>query len=591
MPKLVQRPINQALFQQAQAEGVHPLLARILAGRLDQVHAASLASLVEPRLAYLDPPSLLQDIDLACERLSLARRRQERIGILTDYDVDGITSHVVIYRALTEYFGVAPERLLSLIGHRMKDGYGVSDSLVNRILDQQPRPDVIITADCGSSDEARIARLKAAGIDVVVTDHHALPKEGPPSSALAVINPTRQDCNYPDPTLAGCAVSWLLMSALRAHLISQGELPADQPKLTALLPFVALGTVADCVSLGGSLANRALVTAGLELMNASDQPCWEAFRQLQGENFKNFTATTLGFQLGPRINARSRMADPYAALHFLLATNKETASQQLSLLDADNQERRYVEQQMTLEALKYAEQQVAEGMQSLVAYLAEGHSGVQGIVASRLVEKHGRPALVVTPGKEPGQLSASARSVPGVHIRDALQRVDDNHPGILLGFGGHQGAAGLTLRAAKLAELQQAFEQAVRAQLGDRRLEPCVYTDGELAAELLTLETAQFLKKLEPYGREFEAPLFEGSFVVEDIRAVGAEQNHLLLQVSPEGSSTLFKAIWFRALRQAGDAWPCVLGQKVRLAYRLEENHFRQQVSLQLLVQALQLQN
>jgi len=587
VPALIQRPLNQGLYQEALADGIHPLLARILAGRLEEVQG-SLNSLVEPSLRYLAAPQLLKDSHRACQRLLKAIENRERIGILTDYDVDGITSHVVIYRALSEYFAMPVEYLSSLIGHRIKDGYGVSDALVNRILDQQPLPDVIITADCGSSDEPRIARLKAAGIDIVVTDHHALPKEGPPPSALAVINPTRKDCSYPDPTLAGCAVSWLLMSELRNHLLEAKIIPPETPKLSELLPFVALGTVADCVSLGGSAANRAFVTSGLKLMNASTAPCWQAFRRLQGERFKSFTASTLGFQLGPRINARSRMADPYAALHYLLADNLAAASRQLELLDSDNQDRRYVEGEMTRAALDAAQQQVNQDFQSLVAYVEEGHSGVQGIVASRLVEKYGRPAVVATPGRDAGQLSASARSVPGVHIRNALQRVDDLHPGLLIRFGGHQGAAGLTLWGDKMPAFQKAFEQAVLLQLENRRLEPSIYTDGELPDELLNLETQQLLDKLEPFGREFEAPLFEGSFRVESLRAIGADSTHLLLDVAPLDSSSLYKAIWFRALPEQGAPLPVEVGQQVRLVYKLEANHFRNQTSLQLHVSQAQ---
>lgn len=581
MPCLVQRPLNQALYQQALAAGIHPLLARILAGRLEQVQAP-LEQLIEPRLKHLVAPHFLKDADLACQRLLQAIQRGERIGILTDYDVDGITSHVVIYRALHEFFQVPAEQLISLIGHRMRDGYGVSDGLVNRILALDIRPDVIVTADCGSSDEPRIARLKAAGIDVLVTDHHALPQEGPPASALAVVNPTRKDCSYPDPTLAGCAVSWLLMSQLRQQLVQSGVLASTTPKLSELLPFVALGTVADCVSLGGSAANRAFVHNGLKLMNASSAPCWQAFRQLQGARFKGFTASVLAFQLGPRINARSRMADPYAALNYLMADHLAEACKQLECLDSDNQDRRFVEGEMTRAAIETAQQQVERGFQSLVAYLEEGHSGVQGIVASRLVERFGRPALVATPGREPGQLSASVRSVPGVHIRDALQRVDDFHPGLLVRFGGHQGAAGLTLHADQLVSFQQAFEQAVVLQLNGRQLEPTLYTDGELSADLLNLGTQQLLEQLEPFGREFEPPLFEGVFMLEGLRVIGADQTHLRLELAAREGGERYQGIWFRALPEEGAPLPVEPGQQVHLAYQLEANEFRQQTHLQL---------
>lgn len=577
------RSVDRSIYQQALTEGVHPLLARILAGRLNQ-SSPSVAALIEPGLNQLAAPDSLADIKPAVERLKLAIQRGETLGLLTDYDVDGITSHVVIYRTLTELLGVPAEQILSLIGHRIDDGYGVSDSLTDRILTAETLPSVIITADCGSSDEPRIARLKAADIDVIVTDHHTIPNTGLPASAYAMINPTRADCHYPDKTLAGVGVAWLLMSALRNAMVQEGLLPSTTPKLSYLLPFVALGTVADCVSLGGSAINRALVRAGLQLMNASNDACWQAFRQLMGSRQEVFTASTLGFQLGPRINASSRMADPYEALQYLLAKHPETAAQHLELLDSDNQQRRSVEKEMVQAALQGAEEQVAAGMQSLVTYLEEGHSGVQGIVASRLVEKHGRPTVVLTPSSDPRHLAASARSVPGVSIHAALQRVDDMNPGMLVKFGGHQAAAGLTLWRERLVDFQQAFERAIVFQLGDQKLAPYLLTDGELEPSLVSLEAFNLLKKLEPYGREFEAPLFEGVFTVAGLRTVGADPIHLQLDLTLTGETNLIKAIWFRALPQAGANLPFKEGDQVRLAYRLEENVFRGKTSLQLMV-------
>jgi len=577
------RSVDRNIYQQALTEGVHPLLAKILAGRISQ-SSPSVAALIEPRLNQLAAPDSLADIKPAVERLKQAIKQGEVLGVLTDYDVDGITSHVVIYRTLTELLGVPPEKIQSLIGHRIDDGYGVSDSLTDRILAAETQPTVIITADCGSSDEPRIARLKAAGIDVLVTDHHALPASGPPASAFAVINPTRKDCSYPDKTLAGCAVAWLLMSALRNSMVQEGLLPVKTQKLGYLLPFVALGTVADCVSLGGSAINRALVRSGLEIMNNSDEACWQAFRQLMGDRLKVFTASTLGFQLGPRINASSRMADPYEALHYLLAKHPETAAQHLELLDSDNQQRRKVEKEMVNAALQGAEEQVAAGMQSLVAYLEEGHSGVQGIVASRLVEKHGRPTVVLTPANDSRHLAASARSVPGISIHAALQRVDELNPGMLVKFGGHHAAAGLTLWRERLVGFQQAFERAIVYQLGDRKLSPYLLTDGELDPEMVSLEAFNLLKKLEPYGREFETPLFDGIFQVEGIRAVGADPVHLQLDLTLANETNLIKAIWFRALPYAGAALPFQEGDQVRLAYRLDENLYKGRASLQLMV-------
>ncbi len=267
----------------------------------------------------------------------------EHIGILTDYDVDGITSHVVIRRTLNELFGIPENRLHSLIGHRIHDGYGISLPLVERTLSLSPRPSLVITADCGSSDEPRIARLSEAGIDVVVSDHHALPTEGPPASAFATVNPTRDDCTYPDPTIAGCMVAWLVMSLTRSVLIEWGVLEPATPKLSPWLSYVALGTVADCVSLGGSVANRAVVAHGLTLINRMEAACWRTMAQRLGADSVPFDAETLAFQMGPRINARSRLDDPYAALHFMLAVDDATAAGHLETLDQDNQSRKSIE--------------------------------------------------------------------------------------------------------------------------------------------------------------------------------------------------------------------------------------------------------
>ncbi|MEC9483526.1 MAG: DHH family phosphoesterase, partial [Halomonas sp.] len=252
--RIMPRRRDEALFQRCLAAGLSELQARILAGRLAG-YSGELDPLVTPGLRHLAHPEKLKDARRAAERIARAVTEGEHIGILTDYDVDGITSHVVILRTLNELFGVPVQKLHSLIGHRINDGYGISLPLVERTLALKPRPSLVITADCGSSDEPRIARLREAGIEVIVTDHHALPLEGPPASAYATVNPTRSDCAFPDRTIAGCMVAWLVMSLTRAVLIEFGALSPSTPKLSPWLSYVALGTVADCVSLGGSAIN------------------------------------------------------------------------------------------------------------------------------------------------------------------------------------------------------------------------------------------------------------------------------------------------------------------------------------------------
>lgn len=580
-PRLEPRPLDEAVYIRAQAEGLNELQARLLASRLPG-YQGELAPLVAPSLRYLAHPEKLADGRRAAERIAQAVTEGESIGILTDYDVDGITSHVVIRRTLVELFGVPEGKLHSLIGHRIHDGYGISLPLVERTLGLTPRPTLVITADCGSSDEPRIARLKEAGIDVVVSDHHALAIEGPPASAYACVNPTRSDCAYPDKTIAGCMVAWLVMSLARSVLIEWGALPEATPKLSPWLSYVALGTVADCVSLGGSPANRAVVSHGLTLINRMEAACWRAMATRLGQDSVPFNAETLAFQMGPRINARSRLDDPYAALHFMLAESDAVASRQLDVLDDDNQSRKAIEADMAEEARALAAGELAADATALIVLLEDGHPGVQGIVASRLVQAYGRPSLVLTCAAQPGMLTGSGRSIDGLHLRDALQRAHELAPEALPRFGGHSGAAGVGVPRDQLEAFKTAFLQAVNEQLGETPLYPRLWTDGELESQQLNLATLSELDALGPYGREFDPPLFEGRFIVEALRPVGADGSHLMMELS-SGPVTC-KAIWFRALTP-GELAPFDVGDTLHCAYKLNRNRWRGRESLQLMVE------
>ncbi|PCF94492.1 single-stranded-DNA-specific exonuclease RecJ [Vreelandella nigrificans] len=580
-PRLEPRPVDEAVYARAQAEGLSELQARLLASRLPG-YEGELAPLVSPSLRYLVHPEKLADSRRAAERIAQAVAEGESIGILTDYDVDGITSHVVIRRTLVELFGVPEYKLHSLIGHRIHDGYGISLPLVERTLSLKPQPTLVITADCGSSDEPRIARLKAAGIDVVVSDHHALPLEGPPPSAYACVNPTRLDCEYPDKTIAGCMVAWLLMSLARGVLIEWGALPDATPKLSPWLSYVALGTVADCVSLGGSPANRAVVNYGLTLINRMDAACWRAMAARLGADSVPFNAETLAFQMGPRINARSRLDDPYAALHFMLAESDGVANRQLEVLDQDNQSRKAIEADMAEEARTLATSALDANEAAVIVLLEDGHPGVQGIVASRLVQAYGRPAVVLTRAAAPNMLTGSGRSIEGLHLRDALQRTFELAPEALPRFGGHSGAAGVGVPREQLAAFKAAFLQAVAEQLGETPLYPRLWTDGELSTSQLSLATLVEIEALGPYGREFDPPLFEGRFIVEALRPVGAEGSHLMMELSM--GAVISKAIWFRALTP-GELPSFDVGDTLHCAYKLNRNRWRGREALQLMVE------
>lgn len=588
--QLTQRPVNQALYQQAINEGVHPFVANLLARRLTPTQISAnqqISQLLNPSLGYLAPPHLLKGMPDALNRLETALVNQEEIGLVTDYDVDGLTSHAIFYYALTQVFNFPASKIHSFIGHRLEDGYGLSANLAERILQHQPGINLIITADCGSSDEARLALLKAAGIDSLVTDHHQLPTEGVPASALACINPNQTGCTYPSKHLAGCGLAWLTMVGLRNQLVKKGHLPATTNKLGHLLPFVALGTVADCVSLGNCALNRSLVSKGLELMNTSNLPCWQAFKHQRGANKGAISALSLAFELGPRINAASRMACPYTGLHFFLAPDLDTAEEELAKLNADNQARRSQEADMLTTAYTSASEQYQAGLVSLVAYLPEGHSGIQGIVASRLVEKFGLPALVITPANTSGELSGSARSPAEVNLHQVLDQLNHLYPGLLINFGGHQAAAGLSIKAANLAQLQTAFNAQVKTALAGKQLAPIIYTDGSLTAQDYALESLELINQLQPFGREFEEPTFVDEFYLHNLRPVGTPKVHLQVEVSPTSSpQIIIKGIWFNALSDENQALPYQAGSRLQLAFQLNANTFNNRTSLQLIVKA-----
>jgi single-stranded-DNA-specific exonuclease len=575
------RKRNEALFQEGCELGLSVFLAHLLACRTPQ-KTVKLQPIIHPSLRYLDHPRLLKDVDSAALRVIQAIGEGHRIGIVTDYDVDGICSHVVLYEALHDYFGVPSSCLKSYIGHRLKDGYGITEGLTNKILADDFFPDLIVSADCGSSDEERICQLRQAGIDVIVTDHHTIPAAGIPVSALATVNPRRGDCAYPDKAIAGCMVSWLLMCYVRNMLVEQGRLPHEAPKLMALLDCVALGTVADAVSLC-SPTNRAVINAGLSIMNRLARPCWRAMFKLLGRTTEPFTAQDLGFQIGPRINARSRMADPYAALRFVLSHDLQTAELCLSTLDHNNRERKQTELEMLRIAKEQAHSALAVSKATIVVADERFHAGVQGIVASRLAEAFGRPAIVFSPAANPEHLTGSARTIDSVHIQKVLQAVATRHPDLFIAFGGHRGAAGLSIYRDRLPCFRQAFETAVQSRVKPEELGPVIWTDGLLNASRISMDTLHEIERLEPFGRGFEEPVFEGCFEIGNLRRVGADSIHLSMElVSADRQS--FKAIWFRAVESGDAPLPVNTGEMVRCAYRLNKNRFRGNVLLQLIV-------
>lgn len=589
-PSVQPRAIDRQVELEAIALGLDPVLARIIAGRITSGDG-QLRKLLAPTLGQLDDPRSLSNIDKAAERLARAVTDGERIGLATDHDADGVTSCAVFKEALTRIFGVKEENISLFISHRLREGYGLNNAVAERILTAKNRPSLIITADKGSSDEPRIAVLAAEGIDVIVSDHHEFPvdesgKPIPPKSAYAVVSPKHPDGKYPDDKIAGCMVAWLVIAQTHRVLAAAQRVSADQNPLKDLLTYVAIGTVADCVSLGRSHNNRAVVREGLKRIRESKRPTWEVLRAHFGAEGAPVRTDTLAFQICPRLAAAGRMDIAEPGIKFLLAAQQDVAERWYAFLTEENDARKQMERKLKDLALDDSDYQAEQGKQTIVVNLGEeGHSGVHGIVASRIVERHGRPTVMISPKKgQPGIVSGSCRSVPGVHMREALQWVSDQTPALFKAFGGHIGAAGLTIEEKDIAKFAYMFEQAVRVQLKGRELGPVRFSDGVLPPQAFTTEFIDAMHQLEPWGREFELPLFEGDFLVKQAQLIGADKTHVSLVL--ESGGTEIRAVWFNASEEGTGELPVVEGERLKALYSLSDNYWKNRRSLQLMIES-----
>lgn len=521
-------------------------LAKIVLANRASAYGVNPEDLIRFDPQQLDHPSSLPDIDIAAERIAKAIIQGEVIALETDHDVDGVTSHAVIYLALTQYFGVPKNRVLQYIGHRLIEGYGLSDALCNRILSNPVRPTLIITADNGSSDEPRIARLKEEGISTIVTDHHGMPDAGPPKSAVACVSPAREDSAYPDPLIAGVMVAWLTMCQVRVVL--QERYGWTLPKLGGLLDFVALGTIADCVSMSRSVNNRIVVRAGLKIMNQKKRPCWRRFGQRVIDQAKEIDTGDLGFKLGPRINAVGRLGDAMVGVLFLLSENDQEADCWLDKLEEENTLRREIEADLKELAMKVGQEQVAKGRNAIQVLLGEGHAGVHGIVASRLVEAYGRPTVCFSQKMgEEGVITGSARSIEGAHVLELFKAVHARHPEIFIKFGGHAGAGGLTILESGFPVFEAAFEEEVNRCLSSKDVGPVVYCDGRIDPHIINEYSVANMNVLEPFGREFDRPIFSSEVRVKSFRWIGANKTTLKLRLTDVNGFSELEGIWFNA--------------------------------------------
>lgn len=564
-----------------QQSELSPLLQRIYAGRgVEQLDE------LELQLSKLPKPNLLKGMPQAIDRLSTAIEQQERVLIVGDFDADGATSTSVAMLAL-QAFGFS--HVDFLVPNRFEYGYGLTPEIVDVAAGASETPNLLITVDNGISSIQGVARANELGMDVLVTDHH-LPGDELPA-AVAIVNPNQPGCEFPSKNLAGVGVIFYVMLALRAKLremqwfTQQG---LSEPNLASLLDLVALGTVADVVSLDHP--NRVLVQQGLARIRAGQsRPGIQALLNVAGRPCHKISSVDLGFVLGPRLNAAGRLDDMSLGIDCLLAPNEGFAADLATQLDDLNRDRKSIEQSMQTQALKtLAQLELDESSMpwGLTLYQADWHQGVIGILASRIKDKYHRPVIIFADeDSDAGTIKGSARSIQGLHIRDALDTVAARNPGLLHKFGGHAMAAGMSLDKGRFEEFQLAFDQVVKEQLTSDDLQAKIISDGSLEQNEFSLPVAEMLQSAGPWGQNFPEPSFDGKFYLINQRIVG--DRHLKFTVSLDpGGQQLIDAIAFNVDTQQ---WPNYKAQRLHLSFKLDVNEFRGKRSLQLLVNHIEL--
>lgn len=548
------------------------LLRRVYAAR-----GIRSAADLDTGLGALVPVGRFQGLGPAVERLCHARRCDERIVIVGDFDADGATSAALLMRGLP---ALGFTRVSYLVPNRFEFGYGLGPEVV--ALAAERRPGLLITVDNGISSLAGVAEARRRGIDVIITDHH-LPGDELPE-ACALVNPNLPDEPFPHKHLAGVGVAFYLLAALARALAARGDAPAEAPRrVVDWLDLVALGTVADVVPLDQN--NRILVEQGLRRIRAGQASAGVlALLRAGGRDPARASSLDLGFAAGPRLNAAGRLTDMSQGIACLLADDPATAARLAGELDALNRERRELEARMREEAeaqvARLPRQQAESLPAALTLYQPDWHQGVVGLIASRIRERHHRPVLAFAPGEQ-GLLKGSGRSVPGLHLRDALDRVAVTRPGLIERFGGHAMAAGLSLRPEHLDAFAGAIAAEAARQLDSEQLAGSLVTDGELAPAELDAGTAVLLRDAGPWGQGFEEPSFHGHFEVLEAREVGS--GHLRLRLATECGAARIGAIAF----SCPQPWP-EAGASVELVYRLQLNEWNGRSDPQLVVEHLQ---
>lgn len=569
---IVARPIGK---KRPQFGELHPILERIYLAR----GLTSEADL-DRTLAKLPSPWLLSGMEDMVAHLINAINEGLRISVIADFDADGATSCAVAVKGL-QLLGAGP--VLFIVPNRFEYGYGLTPEIVELV--KQQKPDIIITVDNGISSIDGVKAAKASGLKVLVTDHHLPGHELP--AADAIVNPNLPDDKFPSGALAGVGVIFYVLMALRSRLREQNWFEKHQiqePNLAQLLDYVALGSVADVVPL--DRVNRILVYQGLlRIRTGRAHPGVNALIEVSGKKAQSISSSDLGFSLGPRLNAAGRMDDMSLGIECLLAEDPAHAKEIALQLDDLNNDRREIEGQMKKEAVALLREMKTLDENHLPAgvclFNADWHQGVIGILASRIKDRVHRPVIAfASAGKD--EIKGSARSIPGIHIRDVLSDIAAEHPKLLSKFGGHAMAAGLSLKMHDYPPFALAFDEMVRKRLANVDLELKVYSDGELSESDISIEFAALLQNAGTWGQEFPEPVFDGIFDVIQSRVVG--QRHLKLVLRKPDNEQLIDAIAFYV--DHPEQW---LGlRSCRMVYKLDINEFRGNRNVQFILQYME---
>lgn len=587
-PEIRLKETDQVIFTKALLAGASKMHAKLIANRKIPDYV-KVKDILNPTLKNLDI-SKLDHIDKAANRIADAIENKETIGLLCDFDVDGISSAAVLYSSFLDFFKYDSDKVKIFISDRMKAGYGVSNEVINRIFNSSPIPSLLITADQGSKDDERITeytnRMKENDLvgDVIVTDHHHIQGKGP-ADAYAVVNPQKESDKFEDKTICGCTVALFVMVATREVLIKRGLIPKDAPRLSELLTYSTAATIADCVSMASPI-NRAIVLNGLKDINNGTKAPWRIMKKMPNQEGKLVRADSIAFGLAPIINACSRTGgNGLVAVKFYLSETEEEAQRYLDMLSIQNEERKKKEKELVVSAVIQAADLYNSGKSGLCIFLENGHHGIHGIAASRICEKFGAPVVIFSPKdfdeyeeeidvakktkkiidgklteetkivkekikkKNIKTITGSARSIESVDIHDCLVEIEKENlekgEKIFLGFGGHSMAAGMSLPKENFEKMREGFEKSVEKRTIRSEVKPVIYVDGELPTNrVIDLKFIDEILKLEPYGNGFEYPTFKINATIISIEIKGKNKDTGIMEIM--FGSTQYKAVWFK---------------------------------------------